>query len=142
MWVEKQLVMLRKRFSAIPAEQDRLGEGYGKGLIPDLRMKSRMGALEREYEESVAGIAELEHRKSRLKLSEGEEANALRFAERMIDGLANLTFSERQQVLQLLVEDVTLRDDHAVVRTIIPTDGTKGESSLCAPVRGRVGGQY
>ena len=64
----------------------------------------------------------------------------MRFAERMTDGLANLTFSERQQVLRLLVEDVTLRDDHAVVRTIIPTDGTKGESSLCTPVQGRVGG--
>ena len=138
--IEEQLVMLRKRFSAIPAEQDRLVEGYGKGLIPDHRMKSRMGALEREYEESVAGIAKLENRKSRLKLSEGEEANALLFAERMTDGLANLTFSERQQVLRLLVEDVTLRDDHAVVRTIIPTDGTE-ESSLCTPVRGRVGGQ-
>ena len=57
--IEEQLVMLKKRFSGIPAEQDRLVEGYGKGLIPDHRMKSRMGALEREYEESVASIAEL-----------------------------------------------------------------------------------
>ena len=28
-------------------------------------------------------------------------------------------------MLRLLVEDVTLRDDHAVVRTIIPTEGAK-----------------
>ena len=43
--IEEQLGMLRKRFSTIPAEQDRLVEGYGKGLIPDHRMKSRMGPL-------------------------------------------------------------------------------------------------
>ena len=86
------------------------------------------------------GIAELEHRKSRPQLSEREEANAFRFAKRMAEGLANLTFSERQQVLRLLVEDVTLRDDHAVVRTIIPTEGTEEGSALCTPVRGRVGG--
>ena len=138
--IEEQLVLRRKRFSEIPAEQDRLVDGYGKGLIPDHRMKSRMGALEREYEEAVAGIAELEHRKSRPQLSEREEANAFRFAKRMAEGLANLTFSERQQVLRLLVEDVTLRDDHAVVRIIIPTEGTEEGSALCTPVRGRVGG--
>ena len=65
--IEEQLVLRRKRFSEIPAEQDRLVDGYGKGLIPDHRMKSRMGALssgphhqdsgEAKIRESTAGVS-------------------------------------------------------------------------------------
>ena len=57
----------------------------------------------------------------------------LRFAERVRSGLANLDFSQHQELTRLLVEDVTFHPDRAVVRTIIPPQ-TQGRSvSWCSP---------
>ena len=40
----------------------------------------------------------------------------------MSEGLDHLTFEERQQLLRLLVERVTVREDRIRVETIIPMD--------------------
>ncbi len=55
--------------------------------------------------------------------------------------LPNLTFEERQQLFQLLVEDIRYQGDQIVVRTILPIDDDGIEDELCAPVRGWAGGQ-
>lgn len=46
--IESELRQAKERLAAIPAEMDRLVEGYGKGLIPDDLMRVRMTALQNE----------------------------------------------------------------------------------------------
>ena len=84
---EQELGIAKRRHAEIPEEQDRLVEGYGKGLIPDRLMEPRMRTLQAELEELVERISELEGRLSRLELTEEQEAQALRFAERVQQGL-------------------------------------------------------
>ena len=69
------------------------------------------------------------------------EANALRFAEHVRAGLDNLTFAERQELMRLLIEDVTCQWGKAPVRTAIPVDKAGGDVSLCTPIRGQVRGK-
>ena len=82
---EQELGIAKRRHAEIPEEQDRLVEGYGKGLIR--LMEPRMRTLQAELEELVERISELEGRLSRLELTEEQEAQALRFAERVQQGL-------------------------------------------------------
>ena len=136
----EQLRIARKRLKELPAEQDRLVEGYGKGLIPDDRMAARMEGLGQESEELTSVIRDLETKLSRLELTTEQEESAIKFAERVNSGLENLDFEGRQQLIRLLVEDVTCHPDRAIVRTIVPTDGPDDEMRLCsADLGGRVG---
>ena len=117
---ERELLLTRRRLGAIPQEQDRLVEGYGKGLIPDDLMRSRMDALKSEKEDLECRGGELERQLTSLELTEEQEAQALAFADRVRSGLGNLEFAEKQELFRLLVEDVTCYDDKAVIHTIIP----------------------
>jgi site-specific DNA recombinase len=117
---EQELRAARKRLEAIPGEQDCLVEGYGKRLIPDDLMRNRMEALKAEREEVQARVVDLERRLGQLEVTEEQETQALAFAERVKDGLKNLVFAQRQQMLRLLVEDVTCYEGKAIIRTIIP----------------------
>lgn len=127
---ERELLLTERRLQAIPQEQDRLVEGYGKRLIPDDRMRSRMDALKSEREDLEQRARELERQLMRLEMTEDQEAQVLAFAERVSQGLANLTFAERQELLRLLVEDVTCYDDKAVIHTIIPTPSAEEKLQL------------
>ena len=50
--------------------------------------------------------------------------------------LANLVFNHRQELMRLLVEDVTYHPGRALVRTIAPVDGQGDNVSLCTTVCG------
>ena len=128
----EQLRIARKRLKEVPAEQDRLVEGYGKGLIPDDLMAVRMKGLSQESEELTSVIHDLETKLSQLELTTHQEESAIRFAERVNSGLENLDFEGRQQLIRLLVEDVTCHPDRAVVRTIVPTDPPDDDMRLCS----------
>jgi len=117
---ERELLLTRRRLEAIPQEQDRLVEGYGKGLIPDDLMRSRMDVLKTEKEDLERRAGELERQLTALEMTEEQEAQALAFAEKVRSGLGSLDFAEKQELFRLLVEDVTCYDDKAVIHTIIP----------------------
>ncbi len=112
----------RQRLVEIPAEQARLVEGYGKGLIPEELIRPRLEQLREEAATAEAKTAEIGRRLRGLEVSGSEEAAVRSFAERMGRGLSALDFAGRQEVLRLLVEDVTINDAEAVVRTIIPIE--------------------
>lgn len=135
--------MAQNRLEPIPQEQDRLVEGYGKGLIPDDRMQARMEALKAEQAGLQPRVAELERQLLRLQVTQEQEAQALAFAQKVSDGLEHLDFAGRQQLIRLVVENVTCYDDQAVVRTIIPTATSDATGQLCpSPREGGQGVRY
>ena len=91
-----------------------------RASIPDDLMRARIEALKSKREELQARVADLERHLQRLEVSQEQEAQAVAFAERVKHGLGHLDFAGRQQLLRLLVEDVTCKEGMAVVRTIIP----------------------
>ena len=139
---EGELKIVRGRLRDMPREQDKLIEGYAKGLIPDEKMREWMDASNEERESLESRANELDGRLSRLELSEKQEANAIEFAGQVARGLDRLPFAERQELMQLLVEDITCQGGEVVVRTIIPADGTDKSVSLCSPIREGPGGNH
>ncbi len=85
-------------------------------------------------------VAELERRLQRLDVGREQEARALDFAERLRGGLEEMDFARRQELLRLLVEDVTCTHGRALVRTIIPLEEQTDGEQLCTSTRGIISG--
>ena len=87
------------------------------------RYTAEMDKLRRQKTELERRGRELDQRQQ----MEHDSHNALehidRFCRQVTQGLDSLTFEARQQLLQLLVEKVTVEDGRARVETIIPPLG-------------------
>ena len=79
------------------------------------------GDIERRTQQEADDTAELKHLDQ--------------FCRRVSTGLDTLTFEERQQLLRLVVEKVTVDDDRVSIETIIPTRGDDGQLRAPHPVR-------
>ena len=78
------------------------------------RLRAERQALEQEQAEAAAE-ADRQHQQAVTR------AGIAAFCAQVSAGLAALTFDERQQLLRLLVERVTVSDDLVQVQTIIPS---------------------
>jgi site-specific DNA recombinase len=124
--LEAEMRFTTKRLEEIPAEMDRLIEGYGKGLIPDDRMRVRMEALQDERERLATRRAELEASLDRLASESAEEEAAVAFALRVAEGLDALDDAGRQELLRRVVREVVVHRDRVVIRTVLPSGGNSG----------------
>ena len=77
------------------------------------RLRNQKNELDRRKEE-------LEKRQQLEQHSRDALEHLERFSRQVTQGLDVMTFEERQQLLQLLVERVTVENGRAVVETIIP----------------------
>jgi hypothetical protein len=113
---------------------DRLVDGYGKNLIPDDRMRPRMEALKDEQGRLLHRVAELEGELARLQGQAALIEGVTVFAAKVSTGLDALDTDGQQKLLRLLVREVRVIKDVAVVRTVLPT-GQGGDGQLCTPDR-------
>lgn len=129
-----ELRRARARLDAVPREMDRLVDGYGKNLIPDDRMRPRMEALKDEQGRLLHRVAELEGELARLQGQAALIEGVTVFAAKVGTGLDALDTDGQQKLLRLLVREVRVIKDVAVVRTVLPT-GQGGDGQLCTPDR-------
>ncbi|HVA21108.1 MAG TPA: recombinase family protein [Candidatus Micrarchaeia archaeon] len=136
---EREAEAAQRRLTAIPAEMDRLVDGYGKGLIPDDRMRPQMTRLKTEQEGLRNRIAALQADDDWRERVAREAGDALAFAARAAVGLDALDADGRQALCRLLVREIAVNGDIAVVRTVLPTDGGGGGGGqLCSSRRALV----
>jgi hypothetical protein len=67
-------------------------------------------------------MAELDRRAHHDRGSRNALEGLETFCKSVADGLEAMTFEERQQLLRLLIEKVTVEDGQVRIETIIPTD--------------------
>ena len=121
--LEKELKLCGERLGEFPGEQQRLMEGYRKGIYPDFLMREEMTRLQEEQAGLKRRQAELERRLSLFTLSESQEEKVRALAARIGKNLDALAFNQRQELLRLLVEKVYYRGTELEISTIIPLSG-------------------
>ena len=121
--LEEELKLCGERLGEFPGEQQRLVEGYRKGLYPDFLMREEMDRLKQEETTMKKRREELERRCSLLTLSQAQEEQARALAARIGKNLDALGFNQRQELLRLLVEKVYYRGEELEISTIIPLSG-------------------
>ena len=113
--LESELRTARKRRNEVPAEMDRLVEGYGKGFIPDELMQGKMASLREERGRLIARTAELEAEVQRLGADAQAEQAAVDFALQVADGLDTLDEAGRQELLRLVVREVVVHKGRVLI---------------------------
>lgn len=118
--LERELQLCKVRLRSIPEEQKRLVEGYRKGLYADFMMREEMESIQKEQGELGKRRADLERQLARWSLPQDQEAYIKSLAERVDQGLDNLDFNGKQELLRLLVERVLYKGQAVEILTIIP----------------------
>ena len=114
----KQAVVALKR---IKGQEDRITEAYINEAMGLERYKAEMEKLKGR----TAGLERIQRELERRGEQERNRHEALghleRFSAQVSSGLDAMTFEERQQLLQLVVERITVENGLARIETVIPT---------------------
>lgn len=104
----------------VHAQEDRVTDAYVNEAMDLERYKAEMDRLRQRRKELERAAQEIDQRERQELDSRRALEHLEAFCQRVARGLDNLTFQERQRLLQLLVERITVEDGHVRVEAAIP----------------------
>ncbi len=120
--LELELVQLSKRLADLPNEERRLVEGYRKGLYADFMMREEMDCVHKEYADAKKRGDELKQQIQRLDKAIRYRDQIEAMAKRLSQGLDTMGFTERRELLRLLVDGIIYDNGEVSIKTIIPLE--------------------
>jgi hypothetical protein len=135
---KKQVATALKR---VKAREDRVTDAYINEVMELERYRTQMERLKAEREELERIGSDLDKRASEQEQSRGAIEQLEGFCSQVAQGLDNLTFEEKQQLLRLVVERITVDDGKVTIETVIPNG--QGDITLrnrCQDRPGQEGG--
>ena len=124
----KQISLALKKLTV---QENRATDAYMNGAMDLSRYRAEMDKLRQQRTELERRGRELDQRQQWEQHSRNALEHVDRFCRQVTQGLDTLTFEERQQLLALLVEKVTVEDGRARIETVIPTTGPDKLRSPC-----------
>ncbi len=103
------------------SQEDRVTDAYVNEAMDLVRYKAEMEKLRARKLEMGRSVKETERRKRTEEESRRAIENPDRFCQTVGQGLDNLTFEDRQQLLRLVVERITVDKGRVVIESGIPT---------------------
>lgn len=116
----KQLAAAQKR---LEVQGDRVTDAYINEAIDLSRYKIEMEKLRGRRENLDRVTQELDDKANRELSSRDALEHLRRFCDQVSQGLDVMTCEERQQLLRLVVERITVVEERVTVETVIPTSG-------------------
>ena len=117
------------------AQEDRITDAYINEAMDLVRYKAEMNKLKARRQLLDHEVKDLQSRARHESDTRDALHHLEKFCQTVSDGLDQLTFDERQRLLRLVVERVTLTKDRVRVETIIPT---KGDADHLRTLRGEL----
>ena len=114
----KEVALAMKR---IKAQEDRITDAYVNEAMDLERSKQEMGRLKLRRDELERARQDANQRERQERSNAAVLEHLERFCQEVARGLENMAFEERQQLLRLVVEQVTVSDDVVTVETVIPS---------------------
>jgi site-specific DNA recombinase len=115
---KKQMSLALRR---VKAQEDRVTEAYINEAMGLDRYKAEMGKLQVRREQLERAAGDIERRKQREQDNKRALENLRGFCDRVAKGLACFTFEDKQKLLRLVIERITITDGKVKIETIIPT---------------------
>ena len=116
----KQISQALKR---IAVQEDRITDAYVNEVMDLEHYKTEMDKLRQRMAELARAEREAIRRHQQMMDSRQALAHLDSFCEQVAAGLGELTFEERQQLMRLLVERVTVENGVVRIEAIVPLDG-------------------
>jgi hypothetical protein len=112
---------LEQRLKALPSEEQRLVEGYRRGLFDDVHLAREMSNVQAERRAAAERLQEVQRQLALHERAAELRTGVIAFAEQVTAGLARMDFGQKQELLRLLVDEVTYQDDGTVtIKTVLP----------------------
>ena len=121
--VESERKQLHVALNKMKAKEDRVTDAYINEAMELDRYKGDMKKLKQRREDLEKCAKGLDQRQQREQDSRAALEHLEQFCRHVSQGLDVLTFEERQQLLRLVVESVTVENGRVRVETVIPTRG-------------------
>jgi len=102
------------------AQEDRITQAYVNEAMDLTRYKLEMDRIRARSKELEGISLDLDRRSDQVQDSENALRHLESFCHRVADGLDKMSFEERQQLLRLVVDRVTVEDGTARIDTVIP----------------------
>ncbi len=100
--------------------EDRITQAYINDAMDLERYKKEMHALNAQRKELEGIIMQRQRKKAQFQAEEANLEHIETFCANVSEGLDRMTFSERQSLLRMLVEQITVEGGQVNVDTIIP----------------------
>ncbi len=115
----KQVSLALKR---VTVQEDRITDAYRNEAMDLHRYKAEMHNLQERRAELGHAAKDIDRRAQQELDSRNVLQHLDRFCHQVASGLGTMTFEERQQLLRLVVERVTVKDSTVHIETVIPLD--------------------
>ncbi|MGH9767970.1 MAG: recombinase family protein, partial [Blastocatellia bacterium] len=122
---------LRRGQQSLRARLDRLTEGYLSGVIPPDEYERRRREMEAQDQALKQQLLELMAQADQQAQLAGYATGMREFAERVASTLAKMTFEEKRQLIELLIDRVIVKDDQVEIRYVIPTSPAGEKMRFC-----------
>src|SRR5947209_7650429 len=132
---------LRRGRRSLERQIERLTEAYLKEVIPLAEYERRRRDLEQREEALDEQAKQMERQAERTAELAGVVASVEDFTARIGRGLAEATFEQRRQLVELLIDRVVVSNEEVEIRYVVPTNKTSEQvhfSHLRADYRDRL----
>jgi site-specific DNA recombinase len=134
-WLPQQLQARRSQLqrgqTSLQNQLERLTTAYLSGVIPMEEYQRRRGDLESQAQALSKQIEDLHAQSAQQAQLAGYAAGIKEFAQRVADTLAQATFEQKRQLVELLIDRVIVTDDQVEIRYVIPTSPAGEKMRFC-----------
>jgi site-specific DNA recombinase len=122
---------VRKAQVGLAHQIERLTDAYLAGIMSLLEYQQRRGELERKQQALEQQLQQLAAQVDRQQEVAVQASGIVAFCERVQSGLANATFEQRRQLVELLIDRVVVTNDEVEIRYVIPTSPRGEHERFC-----------
>jgi site-specific DNA recombinase len=134
-WVPHELrrrqASLRTVRLGLGRQQARLLEAYLAGVLDLATFEDKRDELRRRKEDVLAREREVVAQGQQLVAVQSVVRSATEVLEQLARGLAQATFEQRRQLVELLIDRVVVSDDAVEIRYVVPTTETSTQTRFC-----------
>src|SRR5262249_25068034 len=124
-------VQLRQGQQHLDRQLDRLTEAYLSAVIPLAEYQQRRRTLEAHQAALKQQAEQLEYQATHHQELAGWVTSVTAFCLRVQAGLAQATFEQRRQLVELLIDRVVVTDEVVEIRYVIPTTSASEHVRFC-----------
>ena len=125
--LEFELRQVDLALKQVRIQEDRFTQAYANEAIDLKRYKTEMDKLRARGAELEGASCDLTRRAEKEQGADDALEHLETFCHRIGEGLGNMSFEERQDLLRLLVDRITVENDIVRVETIIPSGDDYGQ---------------
>ncbi len=129
--VQARQEMLRKGRVSLAQQRERLTDAYLSGVMPLTEYQRRRGELEQKEHGLTQQLQQLAAQATRQADIATQVQGAEDFCRRVQAGLANASFAQRRQLVELLIDRVVVTDEEVEIRYVMPTSPRGEHTRFC-----------